>query len=86
MASMRELLEKAHQEDEDDLFREVEDDEEFAAPRECSVGTADDQRKHGTSSWRTLRIRTMRWRWMRKRWSGKCAKKSGARWVLNLLS
>jgi hypothetical protein len=31
--SMRELLEKAHQEDEDELFREVEDDEEFAAPR-----------------------------------------------------
>lgn len=30
---MRELLEKAHQEDEDELFREVEDDEEFAAPR-----------------------------------------------------
>lgn len=31
---MRELLEKAHQEDEDELFKEVEDDEEFVAPRE----------------------------------------------------
>jgi hypothetical protein len=32
--SMRELLEKAHQQDEDELFAEVEDDEEFVAPRE----------------------------------------------------
>lgn len=31
---MRELLEKAHQEDDDELFKEVEDDEEFVAPRE----------------------------------------------------
>ncbi|WVF69275.1 hypothetical protein IAT40_004051 [Kwoniella sp. CBS 6097] len=31
---MRELLEKAHQEDEDELFAEVEDDEEFAAPQD----------------------------------------------------
>nr|KIR86166.1 hypothetical protein I308_03701 [Cryptococcus tetragattii IND107] len=31
---MRELLEKAHQEDEDELFKEVEDDEEFVAPPE----------------------------------------------------
>lgn len=30
---MRELLEKAHQEDDDELFKEVEDDEEFIAPR-----------------------------------------------------
>lgn len=30
---MRELLEKAHQEDDDELFKEVEDDEEFVAPR-----------------------------------------------------
>ncbi|ODN95909.1 hypothetical protein L198_04528 [Cryptococcus wingfieldii CBS 7118] len=29
---MRELLEKAHQEDDDELFQEVEDDEEFVAP------------------------------------------------------
>jgi hypothetical protein len=83
---MRELLEKAHQEDEDELFREVEDDEEFAAPRKCSVDTADDQRKHGTCSWRTLRIRTTRWRWMRKRWSGKCAEKSGGRCVPSMPS
>lgn len=34
---MRELLEKAHQEDEDELFKEVEDDEEFVAPRELSA-------------------------------------------------
>lgn len=34
---MRELLEKAHQEDEDELFKEVEDDEEFVAPRELSL-------------------------------------------------
>lgn len=34
---MRELLEKAHQEDEDELFKEVEDDEEFVAPRELST-------------------------------------------------
>lgn len=32
MISMRELLEKAHQQDEDDLFKEEENDEEFAAP------------------------------------------------------
>ncbi|KAK6908383.1 hypothetical protein I203_102384 [Kwoniella mangroviensis CBS 8507] len=31
---MRELLEKAHQEDDDELFKEVEDDEEFDAPLE----------------------------------------------------
>ncbi|WWC62383.1 uncharacterized protein I303_104979 [Kwoniella dejecticola CBS 10117] len=31
---MRELLEKAHQEDDDELFKEVEDDEEFAAPQD----------------------------------------------------
>nr|ODN86874.1 hypothetical protein L203_03647 [Cryptococcus depauperatus CBS 7841] len=31
---MRELLERAHQEDEDELFKEVEDDEEFVAPPE----------------------------------------------------
>ncbi|OWZ68802.1 hypothetical protein AYX14_05382 [Cryptococcus neoformans] len=31
---MRELLEKAHQEDDDELFKEVEDDEEFVAPPE----------------------------------------------------
>ena len=31
---MRELLEKAHQEDDDVLFREEADDEEFKAPRE----------------------------------------------------
>ncbi|OCF43971.1 hypothetical protein I317_02241 [Kwoniella heveanensis CBS 569] len=31
---MRELLEKAHQEDEDELFAEVEDDEDFTAPQE----------------------------------------------------
>ena len=29
---MRELLEKAHQEDQDDIFAEVEGDEEFQAP------------------------------------------------------
>jgi hypothetical protein len=29
---MRELLEKAHQQDDDDLFKEEENDEEFAAP------------------------------------------------------
>jgi vacuolar protein sorting-associated protein 72 len=29
---MRELLEKAHQQDDDDLFKEEEGDEEFAAP------------------------------------------------------
>lgn len=34
---MRELLEKAHQEDEDELFKEVEDDEEFEAPRESCM-------------------------------------------------
>lgn len=40
---MRELLEKAHQEDEDELFKEVEDDEEFTAPRESrSVTSAAD--------------------------------------------
>jgi hypothetical protein len=33
---MRELLEKAHQQDEDELFAEVEDDEEFAAPRQLA--------------------------------------------------
>ncbi len=33
---MRELLEKAHQE-EDDLFAEAEDDEEFEAPRKSAV-------------------------------------------------
>ncbi len=33
---MRELLEKAHQEDEkDELFAEEADDDEFEAPREC---------------------------------------------------
>ena len=32
--SMRELLEKAHEEDEDELFREEADDVEFEAPRE----------------------------------------------------
>ncbi|WWD18311.1 hypothetical protein CI109_102761 [Kwoniella shandongensis] len=31
---MRELLEQAHQEDDDDMFAEVEDDEEFVAPQE----------------------------------------------------
>ena len=31
--SMRELLEKAHQQDDDDLFKEEEGDDEFAAPR-----------------------------------------------------
>ncbi|ORX40261.1 YL1 nuclear protein-domain-containing protein [Kockovaella imperatae] len=31
---MRELLEKAHQEDEDELFKEEADDEEFAAPQD----------------------------------------------------
>ncbi|KAK8858422.1 hypothetical protein IAR55_002649 [Kwoniella newhampshirensis] len=31
---MRELLERAHQEDDDDMFAEVEDDEEFLAPQE----------------------------------------------------
>lgn len=31
---MRELLEKAHQQDDDDLFKEEEGDEEFAAPTE----------------------------------------------------
>ncbi|WWC88868.1 uncharacterized protein L201_003783 [Kwoniella dendrophila CBS 6074] len=31
---MRELLEKAHQEDDDDIFKEVEDDEEFSAPQD----------------------------------------------------
>jgi hypothetical protein len=30
---MRELLEKAHQQDDDDLFKEEEGDDEFAAPR-----------------------------------------------------
>lgn len=30
---MRDLLDKAHQQDEEELFAEVEDDEEFAAPR-----------------------------------------------------
>jgi hypothetical protein len=29
---MRELLEKAHQQDEEDLFKEEEGDEEFTAP------------------------------------------------------
>lgn len=29
---MRELLEKAHQQDDDELFKEEEGDEEFAAP------------------------------------------------------
>ena len=33
-SSMRELLEKAHQQDDEELFKE-EEDEEFAAPREC---------------------------------------------------
>jgi hypothetical protein len=32
---MRELLEKALQEDDDEIFRELEDDEEFAVPRTC---------------------------------------------------
>lgn len=31
---MRELLEKAHQQDDDELFKEEEGDEEFAAPAE----------------------------------------------------
>jgi hypothetical protein len=31
---MRELLEKAHQQDDDDLFKEEEGDEEFAVPTE----------------------------------------------------
>ena len=31
-SSMRELLEKAHQQDEEELFAEEEGDEEFAAP------------------------------------------------------
>ncbi|WRT67603.1 uncharacterized protein IL334_004575 [Kwoniella shivajii] len=31
---MRELLERAHQEDDDELFQEVENDEEFTAPQE----------------------------------------------------
>jgi vacuolar protein sorting-associated protein 72 len=30
---MRELLMKAQQEDEEELFKEVEDDEDFSAPR-----------------------------------------------------
>jgi len=30
---MRELLEKAHQQDEEDMFKEEEGDEEFSAPR-----------------------------------------------------
>lgn len=30
---MKELLLKAQQEDEDDLFKEVEDDQDFTAPR-----------------------------------------------------
>ena len=34
--SMRELLEKAHQED-DELFAEGENDEDFEAPRESSI-------------------------------------------------
>ena len=34
--SMRELLEKAHQQDDDDLFKEEEGDDEFAAPRKLS--------------------------------------------------
>lgn len=32
-SSMRELLEKAHQQDEEDIFKEEEGDEEFSAPR-----------------------------------------------------
>ena len=37
-SSMRELLEKAHQQDEEDIFKEEEGDEEFTAPRmsDCS--------------------------------------------------
>jgi len=35
--SMRELLEKAHQQDDDDLFKEEEGDDEFAAPRKLSI-------------------------------------------------
>ncbi|WWC70597.1 uncharacterized protein I206_104548 [Kwoniella pini CBS 10737] len=31
---MRELLEKAHQDDDDEIFKEVEDDEEFSAPQD----------------------------------------------------
>jgi hypothetical protein len=31
--SMRELLEKAHQQDDDELFKEEEGDDEFSAPR-----------------------------------------------------
>jgi len=31
---MRELLEKAHQQDDDDLFQEEEGDDEFSAPRQ----------------------------------------------------
>jgi len=30
---MRELLEKAHQQDEEDIFKEEEGDDEFNAPR-----------------------------------------------------
>ena len=33
-SSMRELLEKAHQQDEEELFKEEEGDDEFAAPSE----------------------------------------------------
>ncbi len=36
---MRELLEKAHQQDEDDLFKEEEGDEEFTAPGDYDGST-----------------------------------------------
>jgi hypothetical protein len=34
---MRELLEKAHQQDDDDLFKEEEGDDEFSAPRKLPI-------------------------------------------------
>jgi hypothetical protein len=49
---MRELLEKAHQQDDDDLFKEEEGDEEFAAPgwsrRRLCMWYTDVQPRSGT--------------------------------------
>jgi hypothetical protein len=51
---MRELLEKAHQQDDDDLFKEEEGDDEFSAPRQLPVAyrksQLTSQRKYGTST------------------------------------
>ena len=66
LRSMRELLEKAHEEDDDEMYKEEADDVEFEVPRELSLSYSsvsahsDMKRTNEMSTWRTLPIRTTR--------------------------